>query len=78
MMPFFSAAFATAQPVSAVVRWSSVTAVAVGALGVAVGFAGDALGLAVAGGAAFIAGLVLTGYATLALPQRLRWHGAAP
>jgi hypothetical protein len=69
-MPFFSAAFATAQPVSAIVRWSSVAAVAVGALGVAVGYASDTSGLAVAGGTAFMAGLVLTGYATVAPLRR--------
>jgi hypothetical protein len=78
MMPFFSAAFATAQPVSAIVRWASVTAVAAGALGVAVGYAGDAVGLAVAGGSAFMAGLVLTGYATVAPLRRGLgpWGGA--
>jgi hypothetical protein len=78
MMPFFSAAFATAQPVTAMVRWASVTAVAAGALGVAVGYAGDAVGLAVAGGSAFVAGLVLTAYATIAPLRRGLgpWGGA--
>ncbi len=38
MMPFFSAAFATTQPVDARVRWASVTAVALGALSVAAGY----------------------------------------
>jgi hypothetical protein len=78
MMPFFSAAFATAQPVSGIVRWTSVAAVAAGALGVAAGYAGRAYGLAAAGGAALIIGLVLTGYATVAPLRRGLgpWGGA--
>jgi hypothetical protein len=78
MMPFFSAAFAAAQPVAAVVRWTSVAAVALGALGVTAGYASGWLGLAAAGGAAFMAGITLTGYATVAPLRRGLgpWGGA--
>ena len=74
VMPFFSAAFAIAQPVSARIRWASVAAVALGALGVAAGYATAVLPLAVSGGIAYMAGMALTGFATLA-PAR---HGLGP
>lgn len=70
VMPFFSAAFATAQPLDARLRWGSVTAVALGALGVAIGYAGSLTVLAVAGGAAFMTGMGLTAYATVAPVRR--------
>ena len=70
MMPFFSAAFATSQPVDARVRWISVAAVALGALVVAVGYAGGNLGLGAVGGAAFMTGIALTAYATIVPVRR--------
>ncbi len=70
MMPFFSAAFATTQPVDARLRWTAVLAVAIGAGGVAVGHAANLPPLAVAGGAAFVAGMALTGYATIVPVRR--------
>jgi nitrite reductase (NO-forming) len=65
VMPFFSAAIATSQPVRAPIRWVSVAAVALGTAAITLGFPSGALGLATAGGAAFILGVVLVGYATL-------------
>ena len=70
MMPFFSAAFATSQPVDARVRWLSVAAVALGALVVAVGYAGRNLGLGAVGGAVFLTGIALTAYATIVPVRR--------
>ena len=64
VMPFFSAAFAAAPPSDTRLRWSALGAVALGALGVAVGVSGPVSGLAVAGGAAFIGGIILTGIVT--------------
>ena len=69
MMPFFSAAFATTQPVDARVRWASVSAVALGALLIAAGYAAGHLPIAAAGGLAFLAGMALTAYATI-VPMR--------
>jgi hypothetical protein len=74
VMPFFSAAFAAAQPVSAVIRWSSVLAVAVGALAVTGGFVEGLTPMATLGGLLFIGGLVLTAIATV-MPTR---HGLGP
>ena len=65
MMPFFSAAFATSQPVAARVRWASVAAVALGALLVAAGYVAATLWLAAVGGSAYLAGIYLTAYATI-------------
>lgn len=70
MMPFFSAAFATTQPVSARVRWTSLLTVALGALVVAAGYAAGNSWLAAAGGVSFIAGMVLAGYATVVPVRR--------
>ena len=70
MMPFFCAAFATTQPVDARVRWASVTAVALGALLIAAGYVAGNLWLAAAGGSAFLAGIVLTAYATIVPVRR--------
>ncbi len=69
MMPFFSAAFATTQPVAARVRWTSLLAVALGGLVVTAGYAAGDLRLAAVGGAAYIAGMTLVGYATI-IPVR--------
>ena len=69
MMPFFSAAIATSQPVDARVRWASVSAVALGALLIAAGYAAGHLPIAAAGGLAFVAGMALTAYATI-VPMR--------
>lgn len=65
VMPFFSAAIATAQPVSGGLRWVSVAAVAIGALGVAVGHAVSVSTLAVSGGLAYLTGMALVAYATV-------------
>jgi hypothetical protein len=70
MMPFFSAAFATTQPVDGRVRWAAVFAVAVGAGAVALGHAANLAIVAVVGGVAFIAGMALTGYATIVPVRR--------
>jgi nitrite reductase (NO-forming) len=70
LMPFFSAAFATTQPVDARLRWASVAGVALGALLVAVGYAAGQLPLAAAGGVVFIVGMLLTGMATLVPVRR--------
>jgi len=65
VMPFFSAAIATSQPVAARLRWSSVAAVALGAATVTLGFSNGALTVAAVGGTLFSFGVVLVGYATL-------------
>ncbi len=70
MMPFFSAAYATTQPVDARVRWASVALVAVGALVIALGYAGAVLPLAALGGVAFLAGMLLTAWASLVPVRR--------
>jgi len=69
VMPFFSAAIATSQPVDARLRWASVTAVALGAASITVGFTNAAFTLAAVGGIVFGLGVVLVGYATL-MPLR--------
>ncbi len=66
VMPFFSAAIGTAQPVDARLRWTSVLLVAGGASAIAFGFSRGLLLLASLGGVAFIAGAIMVGYATLA------------
>ena len=66
VMPFFSAAIGTAQPVDARLRWMSVLLVAGGASAITFGFSRGLLTLASLGGLAFIAGAIIVGYATLA------------
>jgi hypothetical protein len=66
VMPFFSAALAAAPPASAWLRTLSVGLVVAGAWAVAVGVAGHISGLAVGGGSAFVAGILLTGVAAVA------------
>lgn len=65
VMPFFSAAFAAAPPSDIRLRWSALGAVALGAVGVAVGVSAPVPGLAVGGGALFIVGIILTGMVTV-------------
>jgi nitrite reductase (NO-forming) len=65
VMPFFSAAFAAAPPSDTRLRWSALLAVALGAVGVAIGVSVPVSGLAVVGGAVFIGGIVLTGIVTV-------------
>ncbi len=66
VMPFFSAAFATAQPVDARLRWSSIAAVAGGAAMVSLGLVGSQLSLAALGGITYLAGIALTAVSTYA------------
>ncbi len=66
VMPFFSAAFATAQPVDARLRWSSIAAVAGGVALVTIGFVAGLLTLAVLGGSTFLVGIGLTAVCTFA------------
>lgn len=66
VMPFFSAAFATAQPVDARLRWSSIVAVAVGAGMVSFGFVAGLLTMAVVGGVVYLAGIALTAVSAFA------------
>lgn len=70
VMPFFAAAFAAAPPSDPRLRAAAVGTVAVGAAAVSVGVVGGDVGLAVAGGIGFVAGIVLTAMATLR-PLRL-------
>jgi hypothetical protein len=63
VMPYFTCAFAAAPPSDRWLRMAAVGAVALGALGVAFGVASDLVGLAVACGVGFIAGIGLTGAA---------------
>ncbi len=65
VMPFFVAAFAAAAPIDVKVRFASLAAVAVGALGVASGVVMAVSWLAVAGGVSFIAGILLAGVSTV-------------
>jgi nitrite reductase (NO-forming) len=65
VMPFFSAAIATSQPVAAPLRWASLAGVALGAAAITYGFTRGAPTLAVVGGLAFIAGVVLVAFTTL-------------
>lgn len=65
VMPFFSAAFAAAPPTDARLRSTAVSLVAGGALAMVVGVTGGVASVAVAGGLAFIAGIVLTATATV-------------
>ena len=66
VMPFFSAAIATTQPVASWLRWSAVIAVAVGGAGVSLGFAQGQPTTAALAGLLFLVGLTLTAMATLA------------
>lgn len=65
VMPFFSATLAAAPPAGARLRAAAVGTVALGALGVASGVTSGWVGLAVAGGTAFVLGIALTGAATV-------------
>jgi nitrite reductase (NO-forming) len=65
LMPFFTAAFAAAPPSDVRLRMAAVGAVALGAIGVALGVAGGPTWLAVAGGCAYVGGIVLTIVATV-------------
>ena len=65
VMPFFAAAFAAAPPSDARLRFAAVAAVAVGALGASIGVvAPSAVGAGI-GGSLFVAGVALTGVATI-------------
>jgi hypothetical protein len=78
VMPFFSAAFAAAQPVAARIRWAALLSVAVGALAVTAGYVDGWLPIAALGGTLFMVGLALTAYATVAPTRRGLgpWGGA--
>jgi len=65
VMPYFTSAFAAAPPADRWLRTAALSGVSIGALGVAVGVAGNQTGLAVAGGLGFVGGLGLTGIAAL-------------
>ena len=65
VMPYFTSAFAAAPPADRWLRTAALLGVSIGALGVAVGVAGDQTGLAVAGGLGFVGGIGLTGIAAL-------------
>lgn len=65
VMPFFSAAIATTQPVASPLRWAAVAAVALGGAGISLGYAWTHLTLATLSGLLFLAGLGLTALATL-------------
>jgi nitrite reductase (NO-forming) len=65
VMPFFVAAFAAAPPSDARLRSAAVGSVAIGAGAVAAGVGGAIAVLAVVGGVGFLAGIVLTGAATV-------------
>jgi hypothetical protein len=65
VMPYFTSAFAAAPPADRWLRVAAVGAVALGALGVSLGVVGDEVGLAVAGGVGFIAGIGLTSVAAI-------------
>lgn len=65
VMPFFAAAFAAAQPSDARLRLTAVAAVALGAAGASIGISGEQVGVAVAGGASFVAGILLTAVSTV-------------
>ncbi|HEU4919105.1 MAG TPA: hypothetical protein VFT20_05150 [Candidatus Limnocylindrales bacterium] len=60
VLPFFVAAFAAAPPSDARLRTAAVAAIASGAVAVAIGFVGTTPGLTVAGGSAFVGGVLLT------------------
>ena len=65
VMPYFVSAFAAAPPADRWLRTAALAGVAIGALSVATGVAGDQVGLAVAGGVGFVGGIGLTGIAAL-------------
>jgi nitrite reductase (NO-forming) len=64
-MPFFSAAIATTQPAASWLRWSSLAAVTLGAIGVSLGYATGERTFAATAGLLFLMGVVLTAVATL-------------
>ena len=66
MLPFFTASLAVAAPVRPWIRRLGVTLPLVGILAVAVGIAWGPAGLAVAGGAMYLAGIATVAYAALA------------
>jgi hypothetical protein len=66
LMPFFSAAFATAQPVHQWIRWGSIGTVAGGAALATVGFVEGLLTLAVLGAITYGVGIALTAISTFA------------
>ncbi len=66
VMPFFTAAFATAQPVDARLRWSAIVAVALGAALLSIGLVGNVPVLAVSGGITYVVGIALTAVSTFA------------
>jgi nitrite reductase (NO-forming) len=70
VMPFFSAAFATTQPVDARLRWASLLAVTVGALVLPAGYVTGDFALAALGGGLFIVGMLVTAYATVVPVRR--------
>lgn len=61
LVPFFSAAFAAAPPADARLRLAAIAAVAIGAAAVAAGVSAGPTTLGAAGGALYVAGVVLTG-----------------
>jgi nitrite reductase (NO-forming) len=65
LMPFFTAALAAAAPVDMRLRFGAVWAVAMGAVGVALGYVSGTTWLAVGSGALFLVGIVLTALATV-------------
>jgi nitrite reductase (NO-forming) len=65
VMPFFAAAFAAAPPIDGRLRFGAVAAIALGAAGASFGVVGSVPAVAVAGGLAFVAGVVATGIATI-------------
>jgi nitrite reductase (NO-forming) len=65
VMPFFATAFAAAPPSDARLRISAVAAVAGGAIGASAGVVGSLPPVAALGGSVFVAGIVLTGAATI-------------
>lgn len=65
VMPFFSAAFAAAQPAAFPLRLGAVLTVALGALAVAFGVMAASSPVAVAGGILFVAGIALIAAATM-------------
>ena len=82
VLPFFSAAIAVARPMPPTLRAAGVGLVAVGALAVSLGVVRGSSGIAVAGGLAYVAGLVIVAVVAFAplrgsLAPRRRVIGAA-
>ena len=65
VMPFFAASLTSAPPSDVRLRTAAASAVALGAAAVSVGMVGNAVGLTVAGGIGFVAGIVGTAMATV-------------